>query len=494
VEGARVECGGKVAVTNAAGQYLISGLRAGNYTVTPTKSGYQMDPLSQDTTVPPSQTAVDFTANIEMVSTFPSGVNLIGVPGLPLDTNPMNAFGIRPLQGEGVYRWNPAAVPARYYVGQNEPTAEPLQVKAGRGFFVKFNGARELHVAGKPTSATGTTSIGLAEGWNMIANPRATPLKFSSFVPNIAGGIRNYAFVYDNAAGTYLVVSSDASVGATRDTILGWEGAWVRATGGGVSLLVSGVAAAATPQAMRPQQADLNGGWMIPVVASAGGRKDVSSVAGLVPGSGGAHTIENPPTAPDTVDVYFTTAAGDRLAHDVRSSSGTQTFTFVVACEVPDADVTVTLPDMSTVPADQQIMLVDKETGKSQYARTMTGYTYHSNGARSERTFELTVSPRTIGALTLSASAAQARGGNVTLSYTVTKACAVSVRVMNMAGRCIRELVSEKPVTAGVQGELWNLCAASGTRVPSGMYFLQIEALTEDGQRVSTMAQVRVTR
>ena len=494
VEGARVECGGKAAVSDAAGHYLITGLRAGSYTVTPTKSGYLMDPLTRNVTVPPSRATQDFTANIEMVSTFPAGVNLIGVPGTPIDRNPMNVFGVNPLQGENCFRWNPAAVPPRYLVAQNDPTAEPIQVKPGRGFFVTFQQARELRVAGVPTSALGTTSIGLYEGWNMIANPRALPVKFSSFVPNIPGGIRSFAFVYDNALGSYLMVSADASLGASRDTILGWEGAWVRATGGGVSLLVSGPSAAATPQAMRPQQAELNGGWMIPVVARAGNRSDVSSVAGVVPGSGTAHTIGNPPTAPDTVDVYFTDTAGARLAHDVRGTAGAQTFTFVVACAVPDASVTVTLPDLSSVPADLQVLLVDQETGKTQYARTMQAYSYRSTGTASERTFELRVSPRTIGSLAMSATAAQARGGNVTLTYTVTKACNVSVKVMNMAGRCIRELVTDRPVAAGVQSELWNLAAASGTRVPSGTYLLQIEAVTETGQRVRGLAQVRVTR
>jgi len=124
----------------------------------------------------------------------------------------------------------------------------------------------------------------------------------------------------------------------------------------------------------------------------------------------------------------------------------------------------------------------------------MQGYTYHSAGAGSERTFELTVAPRTTGALSLTATAAQARGSNVVLTYAVTKACNVSVRVMNMAGRTIRDLVTDKPVTAGVQSELWNLCSATGTRVPAGMYLLQIEAVTESGQRVRGMAQVRVTR
>lgn len=494
VEGAQVSCGDRSAITNAAGQYVISGLRAGNYTVTPVKSGYLMEPLTRDITLGPSDaTNVDFTAHIEMISDFPAGLNLIGVPGAPTNTNPMEVFDIDPLRNEAVYRYNPALVPPRYIVGQNDPTAEVVQVRAGRGFFCRFAEPTQLRVAGLPTADTATVSIGLSEGWNMIANPRSMPVRLGSFASSVPDAVRPFAFVYDNATGSYLMVSSEASLGATRDSLVGWEGAWVRATSGGVSLMLTpGVAS--VDKVAKPQQASLNGGWTIPVVARAGNRSDLAAMAGVVPGAGTAHTIENPPTPPETVDVYFTDAAGTRLAHDIRSDLTSQTFDFVVSCEVPDALVTVSLPDLSNVPNDLQVVLVDKQSGKSMYARTMQAYSYRSEGASSQRSFQLVVSPRTIGALHLNATAAQANGNNVALTYTVTKACSVNVRVMNLAGRCIRTLAADKPVQAGVQSELWNLCSSTGTRVPAGIYLLQIEAVTDNGQRVQGMTQVRVTR
>lgn len=494
VEGAQVSCGDRSAITNAAGQYVISGLRAGSYTVTPVKAGYLMEPLSRDITLGPSDAGnVDFTAHIEMISDFPAGLNLIGVPGTPTDRNPMEVFDIDPLRNEAVYRFNPALIPPRYIVGQNDPTAEVVQVRAGRGFFCRFAEPTQLRVAGIPTADTATVSIGLSEGWNMIANPRSMPVRFGSFASSVPDAVRPFAFVYDNATGSYLMVSSEASLGATRDSLIGWEGAWVRATSGGVSLMLTpGVAS--VDKVARPQQASLNGGWTIPVLARAGNRSDLTAMAGVVPGAGSAHTIENPPTPPETVDVYFTDSAGTRLAHDIRSDLTSQTFDFVVSCEVPDALVTVSLPDLSNVPSDLQVVLVDKQTGKSMYARTMQAYSYRSEGASSQRSFELVVSPRTIGALHLNATAAQANGNNVALTYTVTKACNVNVRVMNLAGRCIRTLIADKPVQAGVQSELWNLCSSTGTRVPAGIYLLQIEAVTDNGQRVQGMTQVRVTR
>ncbi|MEN6548504.1 MAG: carboxypeptidase regulatory-like domain-containing protein [Armatimonadia bacterium] len=489
LSGVQISAGDKTTVTNTAGMYRLTGLRAGAYEVKASKLGYAMRPETLSITLTDNATGQNFTAYVEMSSTFPQGTNLIGVPGTPVDTNPMEVFGT----GQ-VYRWNPDGQPAQYLVAQNDPDAAFLQVRPGRGYFVSFGQTTTLSVAGTPTDTSRSVSIGLSEGWNMIANPLSTPLKFSKFVAAPVDAMRPFAFVYDNATGSYNMVAAAGTVGAERDSLLGWEGAWVRAVGSSVSVTVAAGAGLAAEESMTPQQANLNGGWTIPIIARAGNRADLSSVAGVVPGSGEAHVIENPPTAPNTVDVYFTNTAGARLAHDIRSDNGAQTFAFSVACAVPDTDVTVTLPDLSRVPKDQQVTLVDKLTGKSIYARTMQGYTYHSTGATTVREFELVVSPRNVGTLVVTASCAAARNNNVVLTYNVSKACDVSIRVLNIAGRCVRTLSANQAVTAGVQTQLWNLTSDNGTRVPTGTYLLQIDAAADNGQQVRGLTQVRVGR
>ncbi|MHB8994265.1 MAG: glycoside hydrolase family 78 protein [Armatimonadota bacterium] len=488
LQGVQVICGTAVAVTNAAGEYTVTGLRAGTYTLSASKAGYTINPGTVEVTVPPSRTGVNFTALISMSNTFPSGWSLVGVPGTPADQNANTAFGTA-----ACYRWDPESTPATYRAPFNDPLLEVVRVRPGRGYFVNYDRQTTVQIAGEPTDPTRTVSIGLSEGWNMIANTQSMPTKWSRFVPSQADGIRPFAFVYDGVTGSYKLISSLPSVGAARDSLLGWEGAWVRAVSGGVSLLVT--AGSGTAEAIvKPQQADLNGGWVIPVVAKAGDRADLTSVAGLVPGSNGQHVIENPPTAPKTVDVYFTNAAGQRLAHDVRSQAGAQTYSFVVACAVPDTNVTVRLPDLSQVPAAMQIMLVDKATGKSLYARTLQSYKYHSAGESSEREFELIIAPRTAGVLAVTATNASSSADGMMMTYSVTKACSVNVRVLNLAGRSVKVLAANKLVGAGVQTQLWNLTSDSGTKVPSGTYLLQIDAVAENGQSVRGLTQVRVGR
>lgn len=487
--GVEVSAGDKIAITNDAGYYIISGLRVDAYTVTPRKTGYTFNPPSQTLTLDGDKVNIDFIALVELSNSFPAGWNFIGFPGTPADANATHVFGT-----VQCFRWNPDAVPPQYLAPVNDPTLEVVKVRAGRGYFVNYNSPTTVRVAGQPTDPSRTTSIGLSEGWNMIANPLSMPTKWSRFVPSQTDGVRPFAFVLDAATGSYKMVSSDPSLGADRDSLIGWEGAWVRAVSSGVSLLVSPGSGTAGEAVSKPAQADLNGGWFIPVMARAGNRGDYTSLAGVVPGSDGQHSIENPPTPPHTVDVYFTTSSGQRLAHDVRSQSGPQTFDFTVACGVPDADVTVSLPDLSRVPASQQILLIDKETGKALYARTMSSYSYHSQAEGAERKFQLVVSPRTIGALAVTATTAAAKGDGVVLTYSVTKGCQVNIRVLNLAGRAVKMLASNKSVVAGVQSELWNLTSEGGTRVPAGTYLLQIDAVTDSGQSVRGITQVQIGR
>ena len=53
---------GHTATTNSNGNYTLSGLTAGTYTITPSKSGYTFSPYSRIVSVPPSKTGQDFVA------------------------------------------------------------------------------------------------------------------------------------------------------------------------------------------------------------------------------------------------------------------------------------------------------------------------------------------------------------------------------------------------------------------------------------------------
>lgn len=73
--GATVTAGSASTTSDASGNYTISGLAAGTYTVTPSKSGCTFTPTSRSVTVGPNATGINFTASCS------SGSQLLQNPG-----------------------------------------------------------------------------------------------------------------------------------------------------------------------------------------------------------------------------------------------------------------------------------------------------------------------------------------------------------------------------------------------------------------------------
>jgi hypothetical protein len=66
--------------------------------------------------------------------------------------------------------------------------------------------------------------------------------------------------------------------------------------------------------------------------------------------------------------------------------------------------------------------------------------------------------------------------------------------VLNLAGRQVATVVSERACAAGASSAAWNLRSAAGTRVPSGRYLCVLQARTEDGQVLQRTCPLSVGR
>jgi len=418
----------------------------------------------------------------------PAGTSLIGVPFDPASRDPQVVFGTTRIR-----RWNSALSPPQYVAPGDPNSTAILEVRPGRGYFINYPSARTINGSGVPVPTSSPYNIVLGPDWSMIANPFPAALPFTNLTPALPGDVTPYAFTYDNTSGSYLFITNSPGVNVARTYFLPWEGAWMRSLVGPTS-----VSAAVPPGALElaklgPQSLDVGNGYLVPIVAKVGKSADLCSAAGVTTKS--AYKIENPPPVPGSVDLYFVDEDGTQLAQLVKpASAGTQTWKFVVATDLANSQVEVSLPDLSQVPNDLSVILVDEDAGCNLFMRTLAQYVFQSGPQGVARHFRLEIAPRGANNLFITAASAQAAQAGVVVTYSVSGACQVSMDVLNIAGRVVRHVVTGQAAASGVNTQVWNLRNDQGTPVPSGLYLIRIEALAANGQRVQAITQVSLNR
>ncbi len=449
--------------TNVNGAYTLSGLEPGTYTVKPDNDNYAFQPEEREIALAADQANVDFMAAALYRMSIPAGTSLVGVPVRPLDDDVVAAFG----PTAEIARWDPAHS-APYL---RAPSADPLmRLAPGRGFWVMLQQPVTREIAGELVENTENIVVNLGGGWNMVGNPYDRDLPWEQV--NIAQGspAKNYGFIYDRPAGTYRLVTTVTGLGVVA-TVPKNAGFWMRASAAtAVTIEGPGAVTAAADSDQIAAREPGPGSWVIPIVAQAAGVMDASSYAGVLPdaaANAAAYKMDNPPAVSPYVDVYFTSAAGRRLAVDVRPQAGANdSWDFVVTTDMAGVDVAVSLPDLSEVPANKTVTLVDVDAGKRLYARTMPAYTYNS-GQGGSRHFRLEVGEGEGSGLAIAAATASATaGGQVAVGYTLTAEAQVSVEVLNIAGRVVAAIAADQPKAAGASRAVWNGRSKAGTVCP----------------------------
>jgi len=82
----------------------------------------------------------------------------------------------------------------------------------------------------------------------------------------------------------------------------------------------------------------------------------------------------------------------------------------------------------------------------------------------------------------------------MSISYTLTAAAAVDVRVMNMSGRLVQQVAAGTAQTAGLQQVVWNGRTKNGTTAPSGVYLVTVTARTDDGRTAQAVGPLQLKR
>jgi len=480
--------------TNASGAYFIDGVAGGFYSVKPTDVDWVFNPAQRDVNVTGNTQDIDFTGYEVYKLTLSPGLQMVAIPVVPQNLNPvMNVPA-----GVDVARWDPTRAGDDKYIKGDPGSPLPVQYEMtpGRSFWLRNNTGADAQLTIQTLQPVDTSidfSLSLEGGWNMAGNMLDRSLPWSALHISPGQSVRDYGFLHNpQGPDPYIIVTDmlpPSADGTLTDTVPKNAGFWIKAD----HKQVVTVATAGLADAEKPSLKLSAGDYLVPIVVRADNRADSLGLAGVVQGSDDSLQIENPPALSPFVDLYFANSDGGRLACDVRSASaGSDTWDFVVATDMVGATVELALPDLSGVPAEKSVTLVDQATGKRLYARTLGVYSYAADESGT-RKFRLEIGPKTESGLVVSAATARQTGTGAAVAYTLSTDANVTVTVMNISGRVVRE-VGGGAATKGANTVAWNLRSQSGTRVPSGRYLVRIEAEAENGQVASSVTGLQVSR
>lgn len=505
-------------VDSATGAYTITGLEAGTYTVTPSEAtgAAQFSPASQQVTVPPSQISVNFTGfRVFQVIAPASGLQLLTAPFTAMTRTPaITAADV--FDTDSVATWDPLGMPAGYVLFSVDRDNPALRVEPGRGFFARIPVGPLPLVPGTPAPTDRAFPIPIFSEWTMAGNPFLAAFAWSS-VQQSSPAVSDLAWVYvnDGTNGGYVLVT-DMQAFNTLTTIEPYQGFWQRVTVGtvGASITISPPAGAlsrsAEPDAGPPEDSAkprslVDGGWLIQVVAATVKTRDACNYVGVgAPARGVVSTlkIDNPPAAAGYADIYFDGAAqgepGRRLAAHIRAADAAElAFDFVVATDLVNEDVTVSLPNLAQLSKQRQVLLTDLDAGETVFARTKSAYTYNS-GDGGERHFRIEVREAVQTGLRVvglhGAPTRGARGAGAEIRYSLTAPAAVTTQIYNVSGRLVARVESATSRGAGSAAALWNGRSLAGTQVPSGVYSVRVTATGEQGIKADAITTILIRR
>ncbi len=429
-------------------------------------------------------------------TSFPAGLHFFGAPLEPTDGDPAGFLQIAPAQLR-MARWSAAE---ERYVRYSEPGSLPLVL--GHGYWLKLASALSFAPAGSP-APSGSLSLDLTEGWHQLANPYFSAMDMSLATVRYQGTTMDLAsadaanimrqtfWTYDRADNDYDLIAPFLAIGGT--TIEPWEGFWVRVEKPCTFTLPRPGTLGTAGRAMAPAVNEPDG-WVARLCARGIGGQDSDNFFGVSDRLARMAPLVSPPRATDGVDLSFRAAAGgDRLAAQFTPGGSVGARWQMQVEGQPGSRVEVWCANPDAIPSGYAVTLCDPATGQRVSLRTGR-YRTTLREDESVRALDLRLT-RTGGALTLSSLTAQpTRAGGAEVAFTLSAAARCTVKVLNIAGRTVRVLESDRQREAGSAQVVWDGRSDSGVAVPGGVYLMQVEALGADGTRTQAVRTLAVRR
>jgi len=445
-----------------------------------------------------------------------SGANLVASPwsysapvweeilGLEVDSD-FQAFAYDPEQ--------------KGYIPQTGP-------ERGRGSFIISRQERGfLTLQGGPTAPTdgqpqpdgsgGAPLIRLRSGWNLIGNPYPVAIQLGQIIgatnADSTGALTYSELVQRGYIGSSLaywdnITQTYRFIDRATDRIEAQRGYWIFVnTNEDLILRFPPVYELFVREEAKQAWTQSDKQWRLQLVARTDKTADDQNFVGVASSAENAQklVVNEPPIAP--VDGAVSLAirkdvAGQpsRMAQVLSEKTGRQEF--VMTVEARDAGpVTLTWPNLSTIPKNVRARIVDVTTGDSRDLRKNSGYTFQAD-ARSTREFKVQLEPgyasrAVIGSVVVRRDG---RGDNrnapVVVSYTLGADATTSVRVLSANGREVFAVTRGRADKAGQNSVTWNLRDNANRAVAPGTYQVEILAESDGGERVRRYVPVTVTR
>ncbi len=369
--------------------------------------------------------------------------------------------------------------------------------------------------------------IPLQSGWNMVAASHEAAMD-SLQVDNgvevksladaqAANWVLATFYGSHDGTGSYSTLTIDQT---PPDRLCLWHGYWVLA-GIDCSLIVP-VAPPAPPTATTAAVRGLAcPAWAFDIQASSGSSGDSITIAAADSASDGfdgfALDRPKPPAAPGEgrlrmvlrgkgrrgrASPPYNKAPGRQMpwaselaAETKGTAEDAAEWQFTVTGGVEGEPVMLTWPELGRLPKDRVAILTDRDTGKRTFMRTRARYEFMAPGDGSSRSFAVTVKPaQQAGVLISSFSVVPLRGGGAELTFSLSADAAVSLEVLNVAGRLVQRIRGGVPAEAGRHMAAWNGRSLSGAALPNGLYLCVLMAKAPDGQQARAVRPISLSR
>ncbi len=502
--------------------YQLGNIPAGSTVqVSASKSGYTPKPNPNTQTVPVTTGADTRNVNfiLDPLASFNSDLTLVSSPFQYPGVSITDLFSVPGSDLNGSFAFIAWDATQQKYVYRPNPPADTFHL--GVGYFLQETNTASIlaltnpNYQEAPKDALGNYqpfSIPLQNGWNLIGMPFATSVDFSKLqiqesngqlvnVPEAQGGgnpsLGGALFTYEH--GSYEIVF----------TLDPFRGYWLRAFRPVTLILTPGAqqGRAASNKGRATVASNVTGdGWKLQLNARAtdtAASKAYLGVSRKATDGYDTYKVEAPPAATkENVQIAFEHKDwGNKSAAysmDVRSASAAS-WEFTVTSNVLNTPVVVSWPNITAISRHEDMQITDLQSQQSFTLRNRSSMTIPASSSVISHHYRLDVKRTTRNPLSLTnlsivqAGSGRAAGAPVSISYQLSRAASVTIRVMQN-GRSIRNVTATGTRDAGANQATWDLKTDNGTSVPANLYTVEVRAADEEGHVVRQIGSVVITR